>query len=349
METLDLEIDVTEAVALGEPARIAATVFLPPAASLGEPPVVCFAKPGGGFSRHYFTADLPGPASGSQAEWHADRGQIFVALDSLGVGDSSQHEPASRLDFNVVTAGNRAAERTILERLEAGILTPDFPAIRAPVSIGIGHSMGGCLTLVQQGRHHSYDGIAILGFSARHIRTPTPADRAPVVAAWRLPTGGDESPVLLNEKAFVEAFRACHDADPTSDDVLANRSSELNTWLYFYDDVLEHLAAYGPEDSPWMSPSTPGLIKFVLTPGIVAPEAAAVDVPVLAAVGERDVVADLWREPGAYLSTQSMDLYQCPRMGHMHNFAGTRELLWQRLHNWIQWVVCNKHTDVSSR
>ena len=25
-------------------------------------------------------------------------------------------------------------------------------------------------------------------------------------------------------------------------------------------------------------------------------------------------------------------------MAHMHNFAGTRELLWQRLETWAEWV-----------
>jgi N-acyl-D-aspartate/D-glutamate deacylase len=28
--------------------------------------------------------------------------------------------------------------------------------------------MGGCMTIIQQGRHESYDGIAVLGYSAVH-------------------------------------------------------------------------------------------------------------------------------------------------------------------------------------
>ena len=87
---LQLQVDVTEAAGLGEPAHVALTVTVPDA--LGTDPIVCFAKPGAGYSRRYFTEDLPGPAAGAQAAWHAERGWIFVSVDHLGVGDSSQHD-----------------------------------------------------------------------------------------------------------------------------------------------------------------------------------------------------------------------------------------------------------------
>ncbi len=77
--------------------------------------------------------------------------------------------------------------------------------------------------------------------------------------------------------------------------------------------------------------------------GAVAPEAAAVTVPVLAAFGERDVCADPKGEARAYLSATSVDLFICPRMGHMHNFASTRELFWQRIDTWADWVRCVKN------
>src|SRR5690606_13083275 len=98
IRSLDLLIDVTLEADLGEPARVALTVHLPDPAKLGPNPVVCFAKPGGGYSRGYYTCDLPGPAKGAQAAWHAERGWIFVSVDHLGVGDSSLHE-AAKLDY----------------------------------------------------------------------------------------------------------------------------------------------------------------------------------------------------------------------------------------------------------
>src|ERR1051326_8805542 len=119
MQVTDLKIDVTEAAGLGKPAWIAATVHLPDPEQLATNPIICFAKPGGGYSRRYFTIDLPGPGKGAQAEWHTGRGWIFVSIDHLSVGDSSLHD-AARMTYPVVTAASHAAETEILARLAAG-------------------------------------------------------------------------------------------------------------------------------------------------------------------------------------------------------------------------------------
>ena len=76
----------------------------------------------------------------------------------------------------------------------------------------------------------------------------------------------------------------------------------------------------------WGSPTIPGLADWVLTPGATAPEAASIVVPVLLAFGERDVLDDPWMEPKAYGAAVDISLFVCPRMGHMHNFASTREV-----------------------
>src|SRR5262249_59945350 len=89
----------------------------------------------------------------------------------------------------------------------------------------------------------------------------------------------------------------------------------------------------------WISATVPGVVASVMTPGVVAPEAAAVDVPVLSAFGERDVGGDPKGEPRAFPSAPSVDLYVCPRMGHMHNFAGTRALIFKRIDTWAGWVA----------
>lgn len=180
---LDIQLDVTEAAALGEPASVAVTVHLPDPETLRDNPVVCFGKPGGGYSRQYYTIDLPGPARGAQSQWHAERGWVFVAVDHLGVGGSSNHA-GSQLNFKSVAAANQSAEEQILRRLQDGVLLPGYPAISDPLKIGIGQSMGGCMTVVQQGRYHNYDGIAILGYSAVHTHPPTKPGCAPLVVPW---------------------------------------------------------------------------------------------------------------------------------------------------------------------
>lgn len=334
MQRVELRLDVSGAAGLGESAAIAATVFLPAVERLPERPVVCFAKPGGGFSRHYYSENLPGvSAPDNQARWHVARGWIFVCLDHLGVGESSAHHDSGRLDYTRVTAANQAAEQEILRRLDAGELVAGFPPIRSPLRIGMGQSMGGSLTIVQQGRYHCYDGIAVLGFSAVHTHPAAPG--APLVAfPWRIrdavPAG---VPAILNPGAVRDKTRAA--------------MVEVNRRLFFYEDLDSELVeqllgppAQGKPDFPWRSATVPlGVISRCLTPGVVAQEAAAVTVPVLVALGEKDVIADPKGEPRAYLSARSVDLFICPRMGHMHNFATTRELFWRRIHTWVEWVA----------
>jgi alpha-beta hydrolase superfamily lysophospholipase len=336
---IELEIDVTEAAGLGEPATIALTVEVPDVSALPRRPIVCFAKPGGGYSRRYFTADLPGPGTGSQAAWHTERGWIFVSVDHLGVGDSSTNHDGTRLTYGPVVAANRAAEQEVLRLLEAGDLAGGFPPITDALKLGIGQSMGGCLTVVQQGRYHCYDGIGVLGFSAVHTHPPTAPGTAPIRAPWIPRDAGVADGIVTNAPALDSPEAG-----------LAERMEETGhamAWAFHYDDVdqavvdsdLTDFPLRNGKPPPWASITVPlATAVWCLAPGAIAPEAASVTTPVLVAVGERDVIADPRGEARAYLSSPSVDLFICPRMGHMHNFAGTRERLWRRIETWATWV-----------
>lgn len=338
MQVIELKLDVSQAAGLGEEAFVAATVFLPEPDAMPLQPVICIAKPGGGFSRRYYSDELPGVGEDvSQAAWHVRRGWIFVCLDHLGVGDSSTHHDPSRLDYISVPAANDAAIKEILRRLATRELSPEFPRIIDPVRIGLGQSMGGSLTVVQQGRYHCYDGIAVLGFSAVHTHPAVPGVPSitfPWLVRENLPA---TVPCVLNPVSLSRTH--------SQEAMLA-----INRKLFFYDDLDEALInrllkkpaavqGHGEKLFPWQSASLPlGVIARCLTPGVIAQEAAAVTVPVLVAMGERDVIADPKGEARAYLSATSVDLFICPRMGHMHNFATTREIFWQRIHAWGEWV-----------
>ncbi|HEX7857045.1 MAG TPA: hypothetical protein VF503_25470 [Sphingobium sp.] len=348
---LDLDIDVTDMLGLGEPARIAVTIVLPDPSDLSERPVICFAKPGGGYSRGYYTADLPGPARGAQADWHARRGWIFVAMDLIGTGGSSRHAP-EKLSFAVVVGAALAAEEDILLRLANGMLTPDFPSVHRPVRIGIGQSMGGGLAIVQQGRHHCYDGVVTLGYSAVHSHPPSPPGAPPIVVPWIPRDELARTPGVVTNRQAVQRGLATG---------LDDGIWQALAWGFFHDDVpaevveanLSHFDALMfandsggqvPEDSAaWRTMSTlMQVTQASMTPGAVAAEAAAVTVPILCAMGERDIVPDPAGEPRAFKSATSIDIFICPRMGHMHNFASTRELLWQRIESFGTWCAVRK-------
>jgi alpha-beta hydrolase superfamily lysophospholipase len=340
--SVDLIVDVTRAAGLGEPAHIALTVTVPDEnAAVGPEPVVCFAKPGAGYSRGYYTADLPGApagsgagtATGSQAAWHAARGWIFVSVDHLGVGDSSQHP--DRLTFGPVVAAAQSAEADVLQKLAAGTLMDGLGSVENPLKIGIGQSMGGCLTVVQQGRYHCYDGVGVLGYGVLETLPPTAPGTPPLALPW-VPRGA-----LLDDGVITNA-PALARVDPG-----ASAAPGRLAWGFHYDDVDPDVVARDMTDYParrgelpaWGSATIPApLVLWCVTPGAVLAEAAAIEAPVLLAMGERDVLTDPRGEVRAYQSSASVDLFACPRMAHMHNFAGTRELFWRRIETWAEWV-----------
>lgn len=208
--------------------------------------------------------------------------------------------------------------------------------------------MGGCMTVIQQGRYHCYDGIAVLGYSAIHSHPPVAPASPKIVTPW-IPRDA------INLEPFITT-----NAPTLSAATLLAGTPEAGTamaWGFFFDDIDPRIVEIDLENFPagtarlpaWRSSTMPLPVALeALTPGAVAPEAAAVSTPVLVAMGERDVVADPKGEPRAYLSANSVDLYVCPRMAHMHNFAGTRELLWHRIETWAAWVSRVKASNLAA-
>ncbi len=313
--------------------RIVATVFLPDPDRLAESPPVVFALPGGGYSRGYYDMHFPGHAGYSQAEHHVDRGFVLVALDHLGVGDSTP-EVADVVRIEEIAAANDFAVRTISDRLRTGTAIDGYPAIDVGVRIGIGQSMGGCVTVIMAGRHRTYDAIAVLGYSGIHTVLPMPQD--------------DET---VSKSEYFDYSR-----DTAPDDLsIAESSERLGNFLYpfHWEDVPAAIveADIGggfpirTASPPFGSKTVPSCAVAMLSPGYIAAEAAEVDVPVFIGVGERDVVPEPHREPSAYPNSAEVSLFICNRMAHMHNFATTRHQLWDRLAHWYTAVASEQSLD----
>ena len=338
-DPIELEIDVTDAVHLGKPAHTAATVFLPD--QLSDPPVVCFAFPGGGYCRRYYSFDMPDSSEGGEAGWHVARGWIFVAADHLGFGDSTIPD-GNALNYDNVALGNRATVAAVMEKLETGTLSAGLAPLSGATKIAIGQSMGGCFAIVQQGQHRTFDGIASLGYSGIHTVVPSRPGLPPAVWPW-IPRGSDlDNPTILNQAALAAATGPTLSGPESISDVAAQGENPF-AWAFHFDDVPRDIvdadmaASSGTNEGPlppWRSASIPPCGTYMVAPGTVAIEAASITVPVLIAVGERDVVPDPWMEPKAFKSATDITVFVCPRMAHMHNFASTRHAFWQRIHSW---------------
>jgi pimeloyl-ACP methyl ester carboxylesterase len=344
---VDLTVDVTDAAALGQPASTAVSVFLPDGPR-ADSPVVCFAFPGGGYARGYYSFDMPGAAGGGQAGFHTDRGWVLVACDHLGVGASTVPDDPNGLTYDNVARANHATVQHVTGLLERGELAEEFPPLVGATRIGIGQSMGGCFTIVLQGQHGVFDGIAALGYSAIHTVVPSRPGTPATAMPWMLRSAGADAPVLLNGPALAAAAASVEGAEDLA--TAAAAGEHPFAWAFHYDDVpaevvaADMAAGVDPDVAlpEWRSATTPACAMFMVTPGTVASEAAAITVPVLVAAGERDVVPDPWAEPKAYQSATDITVFVCPRMAHMHNFAGTRERFWRRIQLWGETVAASR-------
>ncbi len=138
-----------------------------------EPGTVAVCLHGGGYDKRYWHFTAPGFPGFSMSERFVGRGVAVVALDTLGMGESSRPARIEELTLEVAAAAHDAAVQGLRER---------FP--RATI-VGIGHSLGGMLALAQQARHRSYDRLAILGWSARTINVELEADHFLVDGDYR--------------------------------------------------------------------------------------------------------------------------------------------------------------------
>jgi pimeloyl-ACP methyl ester carboxylesterase len=305
----ELRVDVSHACGFPDRQEIAATLYVP---ASGSPRAVIFAGPGGGYSRHYFDLHHPGVEGYSQVEQHVKAGFAVVTYDHLGVGDSTATQLA-QLSFEWMAAATDAMVREVRRRLQV-----DSP-VRRLCAIGIGQSMGGCLTIVTQGRHRTFDAIAVLGFSAVHTvlpqRSKSPNVAAPVRSTELLALSVSELAGQIPDFAYPfhweETPKILMDADLSGGFPMRRTAP------------------------PWGSATIPFCAATMLSPGCVAAEAAAIEVPVLLAMGERDVCPRPHDEPRAYAKCRDVELVVIPRMAHMHNFAPTRRILWER----IEWFA----------
>lgn len=327
MQRIELRIDVSSSVPLPGPVEIAATAYLPDPARLTKPVIAIYAVPGGGYSRGYFDMHFPGHAGYSEAEYHVNNGFIVIALDHIGVGDSTTAH-LDKISMEMLGDSYDCAVREIARRIEGGTLAPGFPALKGVAKIGIGQSMGGCVTILAQGRNATFDAISPLGYSAIHTVLPqrNEADRQKGIATHSHQRGEDVSKLSIAESSaqIVDFTYPFH-------------------WEDVPKDILDADMAGGyplrKTAPPFGSITIPNCALLMMSPGCVAQEAAAIKVPVLVGVGERDVCPTPHKEPGAYTGSRDITLFIVPHMAHMHNFASSRVVLWKRIEAWARRIA----------
>lgn len=316
-------VDTTIPLANGK--HLAMTAFIPGQLAPVAQPVLFF-FPGGGYGRGYFDIQVPGFEHYSQCRYHAANGFLCIAIDHLGVGESSvpegghllgQPEPSGgrsdALSLVSIAHCTNEAVQVLLTALRAGTFASDLAPLNDPVAIGIGQSMGGHIVAVTQSRFDTFAAIAMLGSSFTQTWLPLkPGRHRPFRTA----------PLSVQQRSAQE------DADLPA--------------VFHSPDHPDELVAMDTDPAmlaPWRSRNIPAAALELMGPAVLAQDAARIRVPVLLVYGEVDVTAEPLDDVRAFRSAADLSLLLIPRMAHMHNFAPTRHQLWTRLEHFARRVA----------
>lgn len=292
----------------GRDAEVAATVHFAPDVDGASHRLIVFALPGAGYNRQYFDLQLDRHEGYSQSEYHVGRGAIIVAMECVGAGDSHVSNEAE-IDFGTIAYFHDLAVAEICRRLKDGSVDDALPPLASFQKIGLGQSLGGAVTLITQARHQTFDSVCLLGVSALHGVLPQP----------------DPGPDYKDGDAPIDWAYAFHSDDTPRDIVdldLAGGYPDRQT-----------VPPFGTRRIPACT------FDLLAGPGVLTEDASHISVPVFIGVGDRDSSTDPHAEPSAFPNSSDVSMLIVPRMSHMHNFAGTREILWRRLDLWWRAVA----------
>jgi pimeloyl-ACP methyl ester carboxylesterase len=312
-------VDSQAPLAAAGPLNVVADVVAPDriAGSVSRLAFCCI--PGGAMRRGYFDLMVGEDTSYSFAEAMAAHGHVSVLIDSLGVGEGGRPLDGYELTPDVMADANERAVAHILNGLRRGDLDPALPPMTALKSIGVGHSMGALLTAVQQARHRSHVAVLLLGYSTRGMADFNSAEEN---AYADDPAGARANAVRLARIRHPEPYFEIV-SNPTSREVFGRGADRPAVMALA--TVREKCLA------------TPSL--FSMIPASSAPDCAAVDVPVMLAIGDRDICGPPHEVPASFPASRDITLLVLAETGHTHFVFPSRQELFDRVARWAATVT----------
>jgi pimeloyl-ACP methyl ester carboxylesterase len=313
----EISVDVST-VALAGCKRIGADVFVPE--TVNPMPLLWVCIPGGGINRQYFDLDVAGQhGTFSMARHLASDGDLVVTVDPPGVGGSDTPKDGYALTPRVVADLLAAG----IDRLRGDLASDGIAAARLSTvvpraTIGLGHSAGALLVAFQQAHHHSYDVLALLGFSASGL------------------------PSVLNEEELRYAGCPERFSEDVGNLTRARFGDPLPEWSNNSAGELGHDSVAAEVDVALAAASSRLLALVGMTaivPGSVQPELDQLSNPIFAALGEHDLGGTLDVLPGQLPACHDLTLFLLEGAGHNHNVAVNRRLLWDRVAHWATSVT----------
>lgn len=300
-----------------EPLEMAVSLHYP--AALSEPAALLICLPGGGMNRRFYDLRPPGDEADlrfSFARQMNAQGFIVASVDHLGIGDSSRPQDGHALHADLLADAAARVRAAIVEQVK----THYGDALSGLRTIGVGHSMGALITVLQQARHRSHHAIAVLGFSTRGLPEYVPPAMHGLAA----------DPVALRAQVPALARTMFKDAYPRVS--RGGGASELFAGKTADPAAVAALKAAGDE------PLLPQPAVHSMMPGNVEVEAASIDAPVYLGVGDRDMVGPPERVPLAFANSRAVELHVLPQTGHSLFLFPGRVELFETLAIWVRSV-----------
>ncbi len=310
-ERHEWRLDVSAALPDEAPLEIAATAVVP---GRGAHRAVLACLPGGFLSRRYYDLEIDGDRRFSFAEHMAGLGYATLALDPLGVGESSRPEDGWRLDVDALARANQLALEGALGRFssQAGF---------RPRTIGVGHSMGSCLSVVQQARHGPHEALVLFSFTTAGLR---PFLQGREVELADHPEAARAHIAELARERFASPYpAAASDADPGERAAFGVGSAPPEAERALHGAATNLLAI-------------PGLLAMM--PGGYRPWADHVRVPTFVAVGDHDLHG-VDGVPAMLPQAPEVATFTLDDCWHCHHVANGREKLWNRVAGWLDGLL----------
>ena len=327
VETYEIELDVSAAVPQADRCVVGCSIFLPPAPGPG--PTVVVALPGGSYNRRYWDMAPPGREVLSQARYFAQRGVGFCAVDYIGAAQESRPADGDVMTMDVAADAAHLAFQQLRDKFLSGAF--GRAPLDEPTFVGMGQSMGGSMTIVQQGGHHDYAAIAPLGTSDSASKLLSFSGDA--LARW---------PELSTQERR-EVARSWLESVLGELPMYHETSRALFSDAFFGPDPDPELVAYDEATLQTMIPRS--LSIDTATPAFLDPYIAAIECPVFLGFGDIEAKArEAHAQPARYQASTDITLCVFPQMAHMHNHAPTRQLLWDRLLLWLETVTAESRT-----
>ena len=298
--------------------KVAAEICFPVDYASPDAPLAFICLPGGSINRQYYDLGQD-EGSFSFARQMAKRGSITVAIDHLGIGESTRPSDGFALTPDVIVAANAHATRQITEGLRAGTLVPDLAPLPGLLTIGVGHSMGGMLTVMQQALDPTHMALVLMGFSTNGLIAYLPEP------ARRLIGHPDAVPNQIQSVARQIYSSPYPELAP---------SAESSTMFYGAKADRDGVAALkAARDVLLVIPGTQSMI-----PGSIAPQAEAITVPILLALGDQDIAGPTHAIPASFPRCNDVSLLVLPETGHCQFIFPSRQILFQRVADWSDMI-----------